>query len=235
MKALNTLVAAALMALAAPSFAGPVRQVLDFETVPVALNNLGTQVNPYADLGVSFAGGAYSTTSVVDVPGGTGRFFREASVYGSISKGAVLMRGGYDPVSNLATMTINFANGFADDFSMLFGGLTGAFAFVEVYSDFNGSGDKLGDSTLDAINADCIDSSGTPVAGFVCNWNTSVTRFIGTARSVRISGSDAMMYLDDFSVGSANPGTIPEPGGIALSLAALGALALGRKRKAKAV
>jgi len=235
MKALNTLVAAALMALAAPSFAGPVRQLLDFETVPVALNNLGTQVNPYANLGVSFAGGAYSSSSVVDVPGGTGRFFREASVYGSITKGAVLLRGGYDPISGLATMTINFAEGFAEDFSMLFGGLTGAFASVEVFSGFNGSGDILGGSALAGIDSDCVTSTGTQVGGFVCNWNSSVTTFKGTARSVKISGSDAMLYLDDFSVGAANPGTVPEPGGIALSLAALGALALGRKRKAKAL
>lgn len=220
----------AIAAFTLPAQAAPV--FIDFEAVPNAINNLATQVNPYS-ADVQFVKGALSMTSAW--PGspnggtGDGQFFRDPASYGSGTKGAVFMSGELDQ-NNLTSLLFNVAAGFEESFSMLYANDLGD-ATVRVYDGLNGQGQQLGkDERLSSTGA-CKDPvSGAALTDFVCNWRTAAVNFSGTARSVQITGVSNAFWLDDFRLG-ATGGTVPEPGGVALSLAALGALALGRKKQ----
>jgi len=76
-------------------------------------------------------------------------------------------------------------------------------------------------------------------AGYSCNWNT-LSFDLGSAVdvfAVEIFGANGLQWFDNLSFASLNadspttpPSGVPEPGGVALSLAALGALGWTRKR-----
>lgn len=239
MKALKTLVASTLIAVAAPSMAGVVKQTLDFETVPVTRNNLKTEVNPYQAQNITFSDGAFSLGSVVEygeASGATGNFFREASVYGSITKGALAMlRAPNDPISGLPSIYINVADGFDTAFSMLYTSLANVSGTVQIFSGANGEGQELVSGVLGPMSGVCTLEDGTPgPSGVLCNWTKLQLGFTGSAHSIKITGANASYYFDDIALTRTSGSNVPEPASIALSLAALGALALSRKRKQQA-
>ncbi|MEL4179561.1 hypothetical protein [Roseateles sp. PN1] len=223
----------AIAALTSPAQAAPI--FVDFEAVPNTVNNLATQVNPYsADL--QFVTGALSVTSAW--PGspnggtGLGNFFRDPAKYGSGTQGAVFMSGDADQ-NGKTSLVFNVGAGFGESFSMLFATSSGV-GSVSVFDELGGAGQQLGEAQSLISTGGCKDpATGAPLADFVCEWRTATVNFSGTAKSVRISGTNTAFWLDDFRLGANGGGTIPEPGGVALSLAALGALALGRKKQVK--
>ncbi|MBB4844824.1 hypothetical protein HNP55_003368 [Paucibacter oligotrophus] len=206
---------------------------MDFESVPTATNHLVSGSNPYA-AEVQFLRSAYSVTSAwPGSPGGgagSGLFFRDPTVYGSGTRGAMLMWGDDDGQGN-TSLVFNVAGGFSAQFSMLYGALV-ASGTVQVFDGLDGQGQLLGGRDISGT-APCIDpKTGALLSDFVCNWGKAEINFSGTAHSVRIFGSNAAFFLDDVQLGQAGGGTLPEPGSMALSLAALGLMAWrARSRK----
>lgn len=231
MLAMRTLIASlclggSLAAQAAPIF-------MDFEAVPTATNNLVTGSNPYS-AEVQFVSSAFSLTSAwPGSPGGGqggGSFFRDPAVYGSGTRGAMLMSGADDGQGN-TSLVFNVVGGFSDHFSMLFAALV-ASGSVQVFDGLDGQGQQLGGRGI-SDTAPCLDpNTGATLTDFVCNWGTAEINFSGTARSVRITGSNSAFFFDDIQLGKSSGGTLPEPGSMALSLAALGVMAMrSRSRK----
>jgi len=229
------LIGGALLALTLPAVAGTT--LLDFESVLAATTDL-TVVNPYAAKGISFTKNAWSMASAA--PGtsnpGEGKFFRDASFFGSPTRGALHLA--LDPAglggNSQQAFFINIESGFDTNFSMLYAASISGKGDVAVFSGANGEGDKLGGFDM-APGAECLSpTTGQVLNGWLCNWVEGRFAFQGTAHSIRISGDDAQFFFDDIRLqlnGNTNP--VPEPGGVALSLAALGALAWSRKRSAR--
>ncbi|WP_124447564.1 hypothetical protein [Paucibacter sp. KBW04] len=230
MLAKRTLIACFCLGASLTAQAAPL--LMDFEGVPTATNNLVSGVNPYS-ADVQFLSSALSVTSAwPDSPGGGlggGLFFRDPAIYGSGTRGALFMSGVEDAQGN-TSLVFNVMGGFTEHFSMLFASLS-ASASVQVFDGLNGQGQQLGGRGISST-APCVDpNTGATLSDFVCNWGTADINFSGTAHSVRISGNNSAFYLDDILLGQSGGGTLPEPGSMALSLAALGAMAWRAKSR----
>ena len=238
MLAAKTIIATALLAQALPSMASPTLLLLDFETVAVATTDLSTAAgNPYLGQGISFTQNAWSMAS--SAPGtvnpGTGKFFRDPLIWGSQTRGAMHLTGNpLLPGSGLKKeFVINSANGFDSEFSMLYAASTSGNGAVSLFSELDGGGATLGGFNM-TPGATCLNpNTGAPLPGWLCNWTEGKVSFAGKAHSIRISGDDAQFFFDDLRLqfNTSPPNPVPEPGSLALSLAAIGALAWGRKRR----
>jgi hypothetical protein len=225
MKATQTMVAVAWLAAVAPSMAGTVE--LHFGDAPLAPAK--AQDFYAASLpGVAFSADAWVAKS--RLVGGYGNFYQEPDA----DRGALTLTSKPDRAPGetsppLATsFTISLKNAFFNDFSMHF---TGEGSISVTAFDANGA--ALGGSSGSAP----IPEEEECVVGFFCKW-APITIDLADgllASSITVSGADRKFWFDDmvFTLADApgpGPGTVPEPGGVALSLAALGVLAWSRRR-----
>jgi hypothetical protein len=223
MLAAKSLIAAAVMALSLPTLAGTT--LLDFESVS-DITTAMTVSNPYSALGFNFSANAYSAASdKARVKPGDGSFYRDLKPDGKTdNRGAlVLWDGKSGQGEGIFSFLINVADGF--DTSVDLSYATGLFngGQVEVFSDVDGAGSAVAGLALTATGS-CEN------AGYICKWNDATIDLQGkVGRSIRFTGSNALLIFDDLKF--QRNGQVPEPGGVALSLAALGALAWSRSKR----
>lgn len=221
MNAVKSLLAAALALAAAQSFAAPTPLVLDFETAP--------PLDP-VKVGSPYTGITFSPTAWVsagrDVSAGAYGNFKGES--GAINKGAVTLAADiYDPDAPPASsFTITVEKGFNGMFSLLFGGADGAVASISAYAE---NGDHLAQFDTSASSPSLC------TGNVICDWTLLSMDLKDTkVFSIQVTGVDGKQWFDDFTFGNLladdTGGNVPEPSGIALSLAALGGLAWTRRR-----
>ena len=242
MLAIKTFVATAVLAAVVPVIAAPI--FLDFEKSPLERGQAG---DLYVDQGVVFTENAYTIHSYFSDPKPEkgANFIRFSDLN---SKAALFLSS----TATSADFFINVAAGFSGTFSMIYTttqAITDGGDFVELFSGTNGTGNVVnagsrpdpkrpGDNLPGAQlkrQGECINPADPleTLAGVYCTWSEIKLDFTDIARSVHISGASNVYFFDNmtFGLASPSPGTdVPEPGGIALSLAALGALAWTRKR-----
>ncbi|MCV2349970.1 PEP-CTERM sorting domain-containing protein [Paucibacter sp. Y2R2-4] len=205
--------------------------MLDFESVPAATTDM-TLGNPYAAQGISFSKNAWSMASkIAQSNPGDGNFFRGLDANNkSLTRGALHLALNPDapPTQADQAFVINVAEGFDTDFSLLYAASISGKGQISIFSNADGLGDVLG--SVDLIEgAQCVIRP-----GWLCNWTPAGVQFSGVAHSIRISGNDGQFLFDDIRLQLNQGGNpVPEPGGMALSLAALGALAWSRKRRVR--
>ncbi|WP_428510166.1 PEP-CTERM sorting domain-containing protein [Roseateles sp.] len=216
MNAFKTLVASAVLAVAAPAFAGAVIPQLTFETIGDMANLSQAGNNPYAGLGIGFSGNAFGIRSSRDA-GGSGNFFRDP-----VNLGALAMFNDSPTQENVLTLTVE--GGFADFFAIEYTGRRGASGRVELYDE---QGQMLSKEDFKPTAGSCPSSNDD-----LCIWETTKFEFTGMAHSIKLFGSTANYFFDNIQMGQ--PGsTVPEPSSFALGFAALAALSLSRRRSAR--
>ncbi len=224
MLALKTLVVTAVLAASAvPALAE--RVLLNFEDVP---NSFARVSDSYKSNGIYFSSNAWSLKSQAGLCGGTGLFFGGNT--NDVGCGAVELSTSSGSGTGFSTsMTINVTDGFNGLLSLLYTAKNAG--SLQAFDGLDGQGTKLAQAGLNT-QPDCAD----PDADFACNWDTAFFDLkTSTAKSLVISGIDQRLLIDNLLFGNINASTppatnVPEPGGVALSLAALGALAWTRKR-----
>jgi opacity protein-like surface antigen len=177
--------------------------------------------NQYASDGIIFgedAFGGYALTSVSLAGGGLSEFYNEPSP--STVMGFTVPLG-----------YINVPLGFDTGFSFFYTSQT-PLATVTAYDGLDGTGALLGTITLNAqFDTDCVAAQ----LGTFCNWTPSGFTFAGIARSLAFTNPsypDLGVGFDNLTFGSAIPTGVPEPGGMALLLSGIAALAgIARKRR----
>ncbi len=211
----------ALMATALSASAGV---ELTFEDRGTTFAALG---NPYP--GITFVGSPF--TYGAKSAGGLGKFEGQVDATHPTNNVALFFNSSDIENGDPAQLVINLDAGFSTFFQMLYTTIdswdgTG----VQVFSGENGSGDLLGSSGAFSI----VDQTGC-AAGIACKWQgINIDLGKNIARSVVISGPDATYFFDNIIFGDLPSGTggdVPEPTGAALTLAALGALVISRRRK----
>jgi len=224
MKAIKILLASSLLAAALPSMAGTT--FLNFEDAPAAP---ALAKDYYASLSeVTFSENAWVTSSAQF--GGFGNFYNApGDLTGNV--GALILTANPDPdPDNLPlpadSFTIRLDGGF-NFFSMRFTG-EGSVSVIA----FDATGARLGAAGASAL----VPAPQECLPNFVCKWAPlSIDLGDETASWITVSGADGKLWFDDLlfvaNDDDGNPPVdVPEPGGVALSLAALGALAWSRKR-----
>lgn len=226
MRAAKTLITAALMALAVPALAGTT--LLDFESVSSVTTDLSKD-KLYAGLGINFTTNAWSAASrKAKTDPGEGYFYRGLDANGFTNNRGGLWIWDGDTDTGELSFFINVAKGFNTEFGLSYTTGDGVAGRVEIYSEENGKGELVNDLALASTGACPADPS------YLCKWNDPTISLNGkVGKSIRITGANTQLIFDDFRFQLNGGGTqVPEPGGVALSLAALGALAWSRKRKA---
>lgn len=224
MLAAKSLIAAAAIAMSLPAMAGTT--LLDFETVSNVTTALAVS-NPYSAQGINFSANAYSAVSdKARVNPGDGSFYRDLMPDGKTdNRGAlVLWDGQSGQGQGTFSFLINVAAGF--DTSVDFSYATGLFngGRVDIFSELNGAGATVAELALSATGS-CENTS------YLCKWNDATIGLQGkVGHSIRFTGSNALLIFDDLKF-QRNFQQVPEPGGVALSFAALGALAWGRSKR----
>ncbi|MEP6505154.1 MAG: PEP-CTERM sorting domain-containing protein [Betaproteobacteria bacterium] len=128
---------------------------------------------------------------------------------------------------------MNVAAGFTTGFSFFY---SAAFdpGIVTVWSGLNGTGTLL--ATLDlAVTGDGSGTAGCESTNF-CPYTAAGVTFAGTAMSVNFSGTANQIGFADITLGSADAGgvtDVPEPSGVMLMLAGVGALGAVSRRRAR--
>ncbi|WP_077034580.1 hypothetical protein [Pelomonas sp. KK5] len=239
MNTIKSALTSLLMAATLPVLASPT--VVDFES-------LGDTIQASAAKKAA-AAGSYANGAIV-IAGSTAWLETSKGYYGSAAlgnfygnyggtttsfatnKAALLVSNatGGDDIS----FRVNIANGFNGVFSTSFVG-EGQVSFIAYDKSGTeidltpGASDPVGTSS----NAACLGSA-------YCNWDLLSYDFGSTdVYSIELFGTNGKVFFDNLSFGNllagpTNPGgSVPEPGGVALSLAALGALGWTRKRVAR--
>jgi hypothetical protein len=225
MLAAKNLIVSALLTMALPAMAGTT--LLDFEGVSATRTAL-TVNNPYAALGIGFTANSYSAASnKALVNPGDAYFYRGLDANGkTANRGALVLWDGRTD-TGVFSFYMNVAQGFDTSFGLSY--TSGASGTVQIFSGENGSGDLISDLGLVRSKTCAADTR------YLCEWSDANIDLKGqVGRSIRFTGQNTQLIFDDLKLqlheDPTNP--IPEPGGLALSLAALGALVWGRKRTA---
>lgn len=219
MRATSKLLALALTAALQPAVAGVVS--LNFED-NTAVGLIGSRYTN--SLGVTFSGDAWGITSKFNNCGGNAQFLRPGSCGGLELALAPLNNAGLDDQS----FTLDLAGGFITEFSFVYSARADADVQIELFDGANGTGRVL-QSLSNLTGANC-----TTTGVRFCNWTTSSIKFDGVALSLKVTGLDQSLMLDDFQfITPAAGGKLPEPGSIALAFGALGALGWVRRRAAR--
>jgi hypothetical protein len=230
MRATSKFLALALAAMLQPAFAAPAPIELSFEDLTTKVDDDGLVDMTTLDYGgVAFKGKAWGlTNSDCD---GVAKFLTRDGGCGAVLLAATRAgsSGGTEKV------TINLANGFITGSSLFYSAMADSALTVTLYEDVDGKGraTAYAPPALGLKLSDCTISPFT-----FCDWNE--LKFVfedvnAVAKSVVISGLDRSVMLDDLSflpAATTAPNPLPEPGGVALALAALGALGWARKRAA---
>ncbi|RZJ84915.1 MAG: hypothetical protein EOO64_02470 [Massilia sp.] len=124
------------------------------------------------------------------------------------------------------TATIDIASGFISGSSLYYSALVNSGVTITAFEGLDGTGRSFSSGRLQS--GGCQQSNG------FCDW-FRLDFALGdvVAHSLVITGRDSSVMLDDLSflpTDVTQPGALPEPAGLALSLAALGALGWARKR-----
>ena len=223
MLAIKTLMASAVLAAALPVMASKV--TLDFETLPS-----GTRVGEaYSAQGIHFSANAFNFVSKDGNCGGFGNFYDNNNAIGC---NAIQLFTG-STVGGAASFYITVDAGFTGLFSMLYTAKTPG--TVSLYDSAAFLTDPAATPLSNQRSLNTQPSGDCLGTNFFCNWDTrTVDLGTQTAKYVVISGVNGSMFLDNITFANVNDappgGTVPEPTGVALSLAALGALAYTRKR-----
>jgi hypothetical protein len=224
MLAAKTLIATALLALTLPALAGTT--LLDFEQISATTTALAIS-KPYTGLGIDFGANAYGiVSSKARVNPGEGNFYRDLDADGKTSnRGALFLWDGQTD-TGFFSFFINVADGFDTSFALSYTSGLNAAGSVQVFSEKDGGGESLGGVVLQG-SASCANTA------YLCTWKDESVDLKGKiGRSILISGSNAQFIFDDFKLNlHSGSGQVPEPGGVALSLAALGALAWSRSKR----
>lgn len=224
MLALKTLAASAALALTVPAFASPT--TLDFETAPLVATKV---LDTYLALGINFSASAWAAASKGIDPDAYGNFYNAPNDFTGDRGAVTLTSEAYPLPGQIPTgpnsFTISIKDGFDDFFRLRYTGEAGT--TISAY-DINGT-------LLTSISGAALSAAGCE-PGFSCNWTSLQLDLTGTAAySVTVAGTNGKQWFDDITFGNLLPAAggpveVPEPGGVALSLAALGALAWSRKR-----
>lgn len=221
MRAMRKLLAvAALTAVLQPATAGVVS--LNFED----LTTVGQIGDRYASsLGISFTGDAWGLTSKFNGCTGDALFSRPGSCGGL----QLALDPTDDSTNGTQSFILNLAGGFITEFSFVYSALPASAVQIQLFSGANGTGHVL--QTLSKLNgSDCA----TPGILF-CDWTSTSMQFDGTAFSLKVTGLDQSLMLDDltFNTPSTGGGQLPEPASVALALGALGAAGWARRRSTR--
>jgi len=238
MRAKSKLLALALTAALQPAFATVVPISVNFEDISSSVDSDGvlSLLDPgYAGVpGVKFKGSAW----------GIGSQSCNALYAFSFTPGAAggcnaFLLAGPDlgAPGGTQTATINLVDGFVtgdtssasskDRSYLYYSALLSSSLSITAYEGLDGTGKDFKFAVSDI--------GGCGASAAFCTWtrlNLDVGSF--TAHSLVISGIDQKVLLDDLQFiapsSTQPPSALPEPGGIALALGALGALAWSRKR-----
>lgn len=217
MRVTSKLLALAFTAALQPAMAGVVS--LDFED----LKGTG-QLAAYD--GVTFSGDAWGLTSKSMANGcsGFGSFVRA----GSCGALELALDATALPGQDSQSFILDLAGGFVGEFSFVYSAQPDSAVTIQLFEGANGTGKELQSMTG-------LTETGCSIPGVrFCNWTSSSIKFDGTALSLRVSGMDQGLLLDDLKfIQAAAGGTVPEPASMALALGALGAAALTRRRAAR--
>lgn len=233
MRAINKFLALTLVAALQPAVAGTV--TLNFED----LSSFAALEGRYSQaLGVTFKGAAYGAVSSVVTSnsdpqpkcGGSGDYLR-INFTRPNSCGGLFLYDGTDTTTG-TDFVLNLAGGFISEFTFFYattqaGG--GSDAQISVYDEADGLGNALNSASGLAAN-DCPGNSGFTF----CDFKSERITFTGVAQSLRVTGFNQRLMLDDltFTTPAAAGTPLPEPASAALVLGALGALAWVRQRRA---
>jgi hypothetical protein len=216
MRVKSTLLALALTAALQPAIAGVVS--LNFEDISIADNEDGyvELLGRYSSDGILFSGAAWGLVSSASNCGGVSKF--------------ITRDGGCSALALNAgdSFTLNFSQGFVAGSSLYYSALPGPDVKITLFEGENGTGKS---TVIDGLT-----QAGCNGGARFCNWDLLNLDFSGVARSMVVTGADQTLMLDDFSFIQAtptNPGSLPEPGSIALAFSALGALGWARKRASR--
>jgi len=223
MRATSKFLALALAAVLQPAIAAPAPIELKFEDIVSKVDadglvDLRTLQYPGVEFqgaawGVTRAGGACGGEADIVMPnGGCGAFWLSADPTTGSQSGPQVAR-------------IVLSGGFSSGSTLIYSVERNASVTVSVFGSE--------DYTVAPITTYSLAGGCSTGANF-CEWNTLALDFSGVAKSLVISGTDNSVLLDDLSFSpSSTTQPLPEPGSVALALAALGALGWARKRAAR--
>lgn len=229
MRAKSKLLALALTAALQPAIAAVAPISLNFEEItwPADADGVLSLHGPiYTGVEFKDASWAVSSTACDGIVNFVARNTGECNAFLLASN---MLKPLPSPVTD-QTAKINVTGGFITGSYLYYSALRDSGVTITAYTGLDGTGTPL-DFDLNILGG----CAGSP--GF-CNW-TKLDLDLGsfTARSLVITGIDNSVMLDDlfFVAPDATqpPGLLPEPGSIALTLGALGALGWNRKRKTR--
>ena len=219
MRATSKLLALALCAALQPALAGVVS--LDFEN---EANKDAAKIGDryLASKGVSFTGDAWYLTSNSKDCKGDANFFRLGSC-GAIELAKDLNHG----ASGEASFIVNLSGAGFTEFSFFLSALTGTSVKLELFSGLDATG-KVDEFTFDGVG--CNPNTNAKF----CDFEKFTVDASGTALSLKVTGDDQSLMMDDLTFKIAGGGTnVPEPASMALALGALGAAGWARRRSAR--